>query len=274
MAEGSFVMTFIIVFRESLEASLIVGIVLTVLYRMKQAKYFPNVFISVWAALIVSLLAGFVLMSLTKATQGSWQKIIEGGISFIACAVLTYMIFWMDSQAKRIRPEIESKLETAISTQDIVVITTLPFLAIFREGAETVLFLSAVAAKEPGGISISGLLLGLALAVLITVLVFGGGKKVPMQQLFRLSGTFLLLIAAGLLAYGIHEFHELGIIPEVYAPVWDINHILNDKKGVGAFLKSLFGYNGNPSLVEVVSYAAYLTGVFHFLSRRKLESAA
>lgn len=273
MIGSSFVMTFLIVFRESLEASLIVGIILTVLYRLKQKRYFPNVFASVGVALIVSVLAGFALMSMTKIAQGNWQKILEGGISFAACGVLTYMIFWMDSQAKKIRPEIETKLETAISRHDLAVIFTLPFLAIFREGAETVLFLSAVATKEAGGVSVSGLLLGLGLAVLITTLVFGGGKKVPMKSLFRLSGIFLLLIAAGLLAYGIHEFHELGIIPEVYAPVWDINHILNEKKGLGAFLKSLLGYNGNPSIVEVTSYAAYLTGVFYLLARRRQGSA-
>jgi len=79
--------------------------------------------------------------------------------------------------------------------------------------------------------------------------------------------VLLLLIAAGLLAYGIHELQELGWIPMVVYPVWDINPILNEKEGIGAFLKALFGYNGNPSLIEVIAYLSYITGISWALRR-------
>ncbi len=267
--EGSLVTTFLIVFREALEASLIIGIILTVLARLNQKKYFPHVIVSTFAAILMSLLAGKILITFTETVQGNAEKLIEGGISLIACGVLTYMIFWMDRQAKKIKPEIESQLEKAISKGELITIISLPFLAVFREGAETVLFLSALSAKNSDSVSFLGGILGLVLAVLIVLAIFAGGKKIPLRPLFQGSGMFLLLIAAGLLAYGIHEFQELGLLPEIVAPIWNINHILNEKVGLGQFLKSIFGYNGNPSLIEVVCYSTYFYGIIFFLNKRK-----
>ena len=137
------------------------------------------------------------------------------------------MIFRIDPQAKKNKPAIESQLEKAINKGQLITIIRLPFLAVFREGAETVLFLSALSAKNSDSVSFLGGILGLVLAVLIVLAIFAGGKKIPLRPLFQGSGMFLLLIAAGLLAYGIHEFQELGIIPEIVAPIWNINHILN-----------------------------------------------
>ena len=267
MWDGTVMATLLVVFRETLEAGLIVGIILTVLARLRAMRYAPNVWTSVFLAVGLSAAAGWVLSLATQATQGRWEKGIEGVISLVACGVLTHMIFWMDRQAKRIRPEIETRVESAISRQDLIAIALLPFLAVFREGAETVLFLKAVAIQNSGAVSLGGGLLGGALAVAVTAAIFVGGRKVPLKPLFRTTGMVLLLVAAGMLAYGIHELEELGWIPQVMYPVWSINHILNEKEGVGSFLKALFGYNGNPSLTEVVGYVTYLIIVALALKR-------
>ncbi len=269
MDTGSILTTFFIVFRETLEAGLIVGIILTLLAHMKQRRYFPHVLGSSLAAVLVSVLAGFALMSLTESAQGRMQELLEGGISFAACAVLTYMIFWMDRQARKIKSEIETQIEVAMSRGEYFVLMSLPFLAIFREGAETVLFLSAVASKDSQAVSWAGGSLGFLFASLITLIIFVGGKKIPLRPLFQTTGVFLLFVAAGLLAHGIHEFEEVGVIPIIYGQVWDINPILNEKIGLGVFLKSLFGYNGNPSFLEVLTYIFYLFGIYWFLSKRR-----
>jgi high-affinity iron transporter len=263
---GSMITTFMIVFRESLEASLIVGIVLTVLARLKQSRYFPLVLASSGAAVLASLAAGAVLAGLTSHARGRWEELLEGTISIAACGVLTYMIFWMDRQSKRVKSEIESRVEAVVGRNELFSLALLPFLAVFREGAETVLFLTAVTANSEG-LSLLGGILGLAAGILIVCVIFIGGKRVPLRPLFQASGFFLLLMAAGLLAYGIHELHEFGLIPEIYAPVWNLNPILNEKEGLGSFLKALFGYNGNPSLVEVIAYSSYLAGVVFLLSQ-------
>jgi high-affinity iron transporter len=97
------------------------------------------------------------------------------------------------------------------------------------------------------------------------------GKKVPLRVFFRVTGFFLLLVAAGLLAYGIHEIQELGYLP-LKQTAWNINSFLNEKQGLGAFLKSLFGYNGNPSILEVLIYSIYLLAVGLFLKLRPVSS--
>ena len=271
MPEGTLMATLVVVFRETLEAGLIVGIILTVLARLRAMRYAKHVWASVGLAVGLSIAVGWILSLLTQTTQGQWEKIIEGVISLVACGVLTHMVFWMDRQAKRIRPEIETRVESAVSHQELVVIAMLAFLAVLREGAETVLFLKAVAIQSGGSASLSGGLLGGTLALGVTAAIFVGGKKVPLKPLFRYTGFLLLLIAAGMLAYGIHELQELGWIPELVYPVWNINHILNEKEGIGSFLKALFGYNGNPSLIEVIGYLAYLLGVGWALRRSKEE---
>ena len=172
---------------------------------------------------------------------GDVEKIIEATISIAACGILTYMVFWMAQQARKIRSDLEVRVEQAVTSGEFFAIVLLPFLSVFREGAETVLFLKAVAIQNSGLVSFWGGVSGFALAAGIAFAIFVGGKKIPLRPFFQWTGYFILLIAAGLLAYGIHELHELGWIPPVIEPVWNINHILNEKEGLGSFLKALFG---------------------------------
>ncbi|MBI2093990.1 MAG: FTR1 family protein [Candidatus Omnitrophica bacterium] len=259
--------TLVIVFRETLEAGLIVGIILTVLARLGALRFARYVWLSTVLAVAASFLVGWVLGLVTQTARGTWEKAIEGIISLGACGVLTYMVFWMHQQARRVRAAIEIKVETAVTHQELSVMILLPFLAVLREGAETVLFLKAVSIQNSGPISAIGGLLGAELAVFITAIIFVGGRRVPLKPLFQVTGWLLLFIAAGLLAYGIHELEELGWINPLVSPVWNINPILNEKQGLGSFLKALFGYNGNPSLTEVLAYGLYLFGIRFALRR-------
>lgn len=259
--------TFVIVFRETLEASLIVGIILAMLSRLKAMAYASYVWMGTAIAVAASLLAGWAMSLATASAQGRWEGIIGGCISLAACAVLTWMVFWMDRQSKRLRPELEDRVEGAVTRHEVLALFLLPFLAVFREGAETVLFLKAVALQSAASVSLIGGLLGAGVAIGVTAAIFYGGRKVPLKTLFRTTGIFLLIIAAGLLAYGIHELEELGWLPPLISHVWDINHIVNEREGVGAFLKALFGYNGNPSLLEVIAYVGYLAVVSVALRR-------
>lgn len=272
MNEGAMFATFIVVFREALEASLILGIILTLLARLGAKRYFSHVIFSALVAVALSLAVGAWLSSLAESRQEKIQQIIEGTISLVACAVLTYMFFWMEKQARLIKSELEQKVETALSARDGAAMISLSFFAVFREGAETVLFLKAVAIQSGGTASWIGGLSGIGLAAFLASFLFIGGKRVPLRTLFRGTGFLILLMAAGLLAYGIHELEEVGWVPPVIDPVWNINSILNEKEGLGSFLKALFGYNGNPSLTEVLSYWTYLAAV-GFAALKKEKSA-
>lgn len=267
MEGGGVFATFVVMFRETLEAGLIVGIILTMLSRLHAMRYARMVWAGVGAAVIASLAAGWLLSLATGATQGRMAEVLEGVISLAACGVLTYMVFWMDRQGKQLRPHLETEVESAVARQALPAMIGLPFLAVFREGAESVLFLKAVALQSGGSVSLWGALSGMGLAGAVTAAIFVGGRRIPLKPLFRGTGALLLLVGAGLLAYGIHELQEAGWLPTLVDHVWNINHIINEKEGVGSFLKTLFGYNGNPSLLEVLAYLAYL-GVVSWALRR------
>ncbi|MBI4115909.1 MAG: FTR1 family protein, partial [Candidatus Omnitrophica bacterium] len=254
--------------------SLIIAIILTALLRLKQKRYLPHVIWSSSVAIVVSILTGVVLLSLTESLQGEIQTILEGAISLVACGVLTYMIFWMDRQGRLIKSELETQVEEAVTQGELLAILFLPFLAVYREGAETALFLVAVASQNSGIISFWGGISGFSAAVLIAIGIFILGMRIPLRPFFRSTGFFLLLVAGGLLAYGVHELGEIGWIPPIVEHVWDINYLFNEKEGLGAFAKALFGYNGNPSLTEVMVYAVYLTVIPLFLRNRQLAVAS
>jgi high-affinity iron transporter len=265
--------TFIVVFREALEASLVIGIILTVLARSKAHHYFSSVLLSALAAGALSFFVGSQIALLAESAQDKAREIIEGVISLVAAGVLTYMFFWMEAQARHLKSKLEVRVEVALSRQDYFAMVSLPFFAVFREGAETVLFLKAIAIQSGGAVSMMGGISGCLAALVIAALIFIEGRRVPVKLLFRGTGFFILLMAAGMLAYGIHELEEAGWVPQFIYPVYNINHILNEKAGVGSFLKALFGYNGNPSLTEVAAYWTYLLTILFIFFRDERQPA-
>jgi high-affinity iron transporter len=137
----------------------------------------------------------------------------------------------------------------------------LAFVAVVREGIETVLFLTAAAFSATAGQTLMGGALGLIVAGAIGWLIFIAGKELNVRAFFRATGVLLVLFAAGLVAHGVHELQEAALLPTVVEHLWDVNHILDEGSTVGRFLQALFGYNGNPSLIEVLSYIAYFVAI-------------
>jgi high-affinity iron transporter len=135
---------------------------------------------------------------------------------------------------------------------------SLAFVAVVREGIETVLFLTAAAFSATPTQTLIGGALGLALAVILGWLIFAAGKRLDVRLFFQVTSVLLILFAAGLTAHGTYELQEARLLPAVVEQVWDINPVLDEGSVTGAFLKALFGYNGNPSLLEVIVYSTYL----------------
>lgn len=180
----------------------------------------------------------------------------------------------MEKQARHLKSDLEVKVEAALSSKDYFAMVSLPFFAVLREGAETVLFLKAVSIQSGGSVSWAGGLSGLVLALVITGFLFAGGKKVPLKPLFKVTGLLIIWIAAGLLGYGLHELGEIGWVPVGIEHLYNMNHILNEKVGIGSFLKALFGYNGNPSLIETIAYWLYLSTMLYFAFSKKGQVAS
>ncbi|MDB9722898.1 FTR1 family protein [Candidatus Marinimicrobia bacterium] len=258
----------IIVFREVLEASLIVGILYTYLNQTNQKKSIPILWQGVIAALVASILGSFLFQKLAGGFQGQAEKLFEGFVMIIAAVILGSMIVWM-AKNKNIAEDLKDKADQALSSSKVNYgIFALAFISVFREGIETILFLYGVMMKE-GSLSISLSLLGAFIGVGIGVLIFVQGKKVPLKTFFNVSSVLLIFVAAGMLAYGVHELESAGLIPN-YGRIWDINPVklsdgsyplFHDKGHIGSLFKGLFGYNGDPSMIELISWFLTVTGL-------------
>ena len=248
----------LITLREGLEAALIIGIILSLLRQLDQREYSRDVWLGVSAAVAISIGVGVALNRIGLAFEGRGEAIFEGIMMLIAAGVLTWMIFWMRRQGRAVQSQLESDVRDAVNIGSRWALLTLAFVAVVREGIETALFLTATSMSTTAGQSLLGGLIGLAIAVGLGYLIFVGGKRLNIGAFFRVTSVILLIVAAGLFAHGVHELQEAAILPIVIEHVWDINHILSEGETVGLFLKALVGYNGNPSLIEVITYVSYI----------------
>lgn len=248
----------LITLREGLEAALIIGIVLGVLRKLGHTDRSRSVWAGVLTAIVFSIVAGLAFNALGVAFEGRGEEIFEGVAMLLAAGVLTWMIFWMQRQGRQIQMELESDVRQAITAGSSWALFSLAFIAVVREGIETALFLTAAAFSATPLETLVGGALGLIVAVVLGWLIFAAGKRLDVRVFFRVTGVLLFLFAAGLVAHGVHELQEAALLPTIIEHVWDINPILDEDGPVGTFLKALFGYNGNPSLLEVITYVAYL----------------
>ena len=252
----------LITLREGLEAALIVGIVLGVLRKLGHTDRSRPVWVGVLAAVVVSAAAGWALNALGVAFEGRGEEIFEGVAMLLAAGVLTWMIFWMQRQGRQIQTELESDVRRAVTIGSTWTLFSLAFVAVVREGIETVLFLTAAAFSATPAQTLVGGALGLLVAIALGWLMFVAGRRLDVRVFFRATGVLLILFAAGLVAHGVHELQEAALLPTVIEHVWDMNHLLDEHSAAGTFLKALLGYNGNPSLIEVSSYVGYFVAIY------------
>jgi high-affinity iron transporter len=259
----------LITFREGLEAALIVGIVLGYLKKAGHMDRQRSVWWGVVAAIAVSLAAALGLQAVGARFEGQAEQVFEGVTMLLAAGVLTWMVFWMQAQGQRIKGQLEEEVRQAVAAEQSWGLFSVAFLAVVREGIETVLFLSAAVFASSPVQTLTGGLAGLAAAVVVGWLLFAASVRLDVRRFFQVTGVLIIVFAAGLVAHGVHEFQEAGLLPVLVEHVWDINHVLDERSTLGSVLKSLFGYNGNPSLIEVLSYVGYYAAIGLATWRRK-----
>jgi high-affinity iron transporter len=219
---------------------------------------------------------------------GRTEYVFEGVTLVLAAGFLTTMIFWMQSQGSQLRKKLEADVAHATQSRNAAPdaadatqgadaaasegygrlgLFIIAFLAVFREGVELVLLLTAMSFSSSPLVTLLGAVAGIAVASLLGLLIFQGVLRLNLRLFFQVTGAILLVVAAGMLALGVHELIEAGLVPAVMDPVWNINPVLDDKSMAGELLKSLFGYNGNPALTEVVVYVGYIVVVGWILLR-------
>ncbi len=252
--------SFLLSLREGIEAALIIGIVLGALRKMRRTELIPAVWLGTVLAASLSLLGGILLTSLGLSFEGAAEQIFEGVTMLLAAAMLTWMIFWMSRTAPRPEKQHGRRSPGRRPRRRQRGVFFVAFLAVVREGIELALFLTASVFATDTLQTLLGALLGLGTAILLGWSIFAATIRLDLRRFFQVTGILLILFAAGLVAHGVHEFNEVGWIPAVIEHVWDVNAIVDENSTFGQLLKALFGYNGNPSLTEMLAYVAYFVG--------------
>ncbi len=260
---------FVITLREGIEAALIIGLVLAAVGKAGVVGMVKSVWLGVAAAVLVSAVAGAALVATVGYLPDEAAAVFEGVASLVAVGVLTFMIFWMRTRGSRLAQEVDEKVSAAAGLGSGMALGLLAFAAVAREGLETVLFMAAAYSSAGVLTTTVGALAGLGVAVALGFALYRGSLKLNIRTVFQATGAVIVVLSAGMLAYGLHELQELGVVPTIMEHLWDTNSVLDEKVGVGAFLKALLGYNGNPSLIEVVAYWTYLTVVGWLFIRPK-----
>lgn len=266
--------SYLLSLREGLEAALIIGIVFGALQKIRRNDLTPALWLGTLAALGVSILTAVILTLFGLSLEETAEQIYEGVTMLLAAGVLTWMIFWMSNQAKNIKSNLENEVNKAAVTTGKRAIFWVAFLAVVREGVELALFITAAffAGSQENlssntMLTLTGVVLGLGTAVLLGWSLLAATARLNLRRFFQVTGYLLILFAAGLVAHGIHEFNEIGWIPSIIEHVWDVNAFVNESSVFGEMLKTLFGYNGNPSLTEIIGYLVYLAVTVFFFTR-------
>lgn len=255
---------FVIALREGIEAALIVSILLAYLKQLGRSDASRLVWWGSGLAVLLSAAVGTAIFAVGADFEGTSEQVFEGLVTLTAVGVLTWMIFWMRRQGARIKSELQHKVDTALVAGGLA-LAALAFFAVLREGVETALFLFAAAegtAVEGGGVGaqLLGAVLGLGVAVVLGVLLYRGGLRMNLRTFFKATGVILIVVAAGLFAFSIHELQEAGWFPILEAHAFELTS-LPDDEGVGAILRGLLGYNADPTVLEVVAWLSYLVVV-------------
>lgn len=251
----------IITFRETLEASLVVSILLSYLLKTQQLRFSKFVWYGVFLGVLISLILAFILNKVFGGIpEGRPEQISEGILMFVTAAFLTWMILWVHRQKEQIAKMKEkmSKHVTEGFGLGIVLLTT---TSVLREGIETVLYLKAISLSSSGN-QLAGAGIGILIALVAGWVIFKWMLHYSLSTIFSITGILLLLFAAGLVSHGAHEFQEAGLLPVFsFDPMVNLSSLLDHKGGVGGVLRSLFGYTSKPTVLEFIFYGFYIVGI-------------
>lgn len=252
--------TFVITLREAFEASLILGIVYTYLEKIGARDSYRYVTWGGVLGLMMSVGMGIGVGYLSGPLLDLGPDLLGVAVIFAAVVLLTWHARWMQQHARAIRGQLQQRVDEARSSQRLWLVGLIAFTGVFREGAETVLFLwgiMAQAASTDGWGSLLGGVTGVVTAAAVGWAIFHGGRHLSLSKFFSVTTVFIMLLAAGLFSTGVGRLQGLGFLPMGQA-LWDTSFILSDRTVLGSFLAGLVGYRARPSALEASAYVVYI----------------
>lgn len=249
---------YLIGLREGLEASLIVAILFAYLVKLDQRRTLPRLWLGVSLAVLLSMGVGAFLQITSQELTFQAQETFGGVMSIIATGLITWMVFWMASHAHELRGHLHGEVDRALAGSAWM-LTFIAFMAVAREGIETALFLWAgIRATGSSTSPLLGALLGLATAILIGILIYRGAVRLNLAKLFTWTGVALIVVAAGVLAYGIHDLQEAGVLPGLNSLAFDVSAQVPPGSWYGTLLKGTINFSPATTWLELVVWVAYL----------------
>ncbi|MFE5211103.1 iron uptake transporter permease EfeU [Streptomyces sp. NPDC056600] len=268
---------YLIGLREGLEASLVVCILIAYLVKTGNRDRLGPVWAGVGVAVALSLAFGAALQFGSSTLTFQAQEALGGTLSIVAVGLVTWMVFWMRRTARHLARELHGKLDAALALGTGALVVT-SFLAVGREGLETSLFIwTAVQASGDGARPLVGALLGLATAVALGWLFYKGTLRINLSKFFRWTGAMLVVVAAGVLAYGVHDLQEADFLPGLGDRAFDISATIPPESWYGTLLKGIFNFQPDPTVLQLVVWLLYLVpamALFLAPERRRPAAAA
>ena len=249
---GAFLGNFLIGLREGLEAALVVGILLAYIRKTKRTHLLTPMWLGVAVAAIISLSFGALLTF-------EAQEAIGGSLSIISVGFVTWMIFWMAENARLLSAELKEKLDAAQTSAWAVIL--LAALSVGREGLETTLFIwsaTRTAGQEANATPMLGALVGILVAILMAWAMMRGMMRINLSRFFTITGAFLVIVAAGVLSYGIHDLQESGILPGLNNTAFESYHYIDPSGFVGTLLKAVFNLSSTTTWLEAGAWILYM----------------
>lgn len=287
--------TFLIGLREGLEAALVVGILVAYLTRLQRRDVLPRLWVGVGLAIGLALAIGAVLTFGAYTLTFEAQEILGGVLSLLTVAMVTWMIFWMQRTARTLKRSLEQGIDRALATSSLWAVVAIGFVSVAREGVETTLLLwSMVQSFGDAPTALFGALLGLVTAVVLGWLLARGMLRLDLRRFFLWTGAFLIVVAAGVLAYAIHDLQEAGALPGPFtaaAPVdpltgavavgwaafpfgwaFDVSAAIPPGSPLAAILQATVGFMPRMSWLQVVAWVLYIGVVGAIWAREQFRS--
>lgn len=256
--------------REGLEAALVVSILITYLVRTSRHKAIRFVWLGVFSAILVSLALGALLTFTTASLHINphAEEMFAGSMSVLAVGLVTWMIVWMRNAGKSMSAELEGKLETAVIGGALTV-AVMAFASVAREGIETTFFFfTAVQAAGSTVGPVVGFTLGILIAAGLGFLLYRRAIKINMRRFFTVTSYFLILVAAGVLSYGMSDLAEAGIVPVNLGNAFDLSSTISEDSWFGALAKGIFNFNAQTSWLSAITWIVYVTFAVWLFNRK------